>query len=157
MRIVIATVANKAPGWVEAGYREYEGRIRAGVVMEHQRVAPARYAGRKPLSDRLKDEADRLRKAIPRRGTTIALDSRGKQITTPLLVEQLQAAMMQGRDFGCVIGGADGLHPDLLDEAAAVWSLGVATYPHHLVRILVAEQLYRAWSVLHNLPYHQEH
>lgn len=157
MKVIIAAVAHRAPDWAEAGFAEYQGRVRDGVSVLCHRVQPSRGGRGQPVSQRLADEARRLRKLLPARILTVALDSRGEPMDTRRLAGQLRGAMLDRVDLAYLIGGADGLDANLIDEADVVWSLGKTTYPHHLVRIMVAEQLYRAWTTLHNLPYHHGH
>ena len=157
MQIAIIAVAHKAPEWVDSGFRDYQSRIRGGIAVSFRRVAPGRSRRGVPLRKRLEDEAQRLRKALPKKARSVALDRRGAPMSTERLATQLEAAMRDGVDLAYLIGGADGLDDALVAQADAVWSLGESTFPHHLVRILVAEQVYRAWTTLHNLPYHHGH
>jgi len=101
-------------------------------------------------------EAVRLRAALPAGARLVALDERGKTLTTATLAKQLARWREGGRDVAFVIGGADGLEAGLLKEAELVLSLSALTLPHALARVLLAEQLYRAWTILQNHPYHRE-
>jgi len=94
--------------------------------------------------------------AVPASNVLIALDGGGRQWTTLELAEQMNTWMQQGRDISFLIGGPDGLDQSSLKRADARWSLGKLTLPHMLVRVILAEQLYRAWSITQNHPYHRE-
>ena len=101
-------------------------------------------------------EADRITAAVPAGARRIVLDERGKEFTTLDLARELGEWMGEGRDSVFIIGGADGLHAGLREEAEQLWALSRLTLPHGLVRVLLAEQLYRAWSITQNHPYHRE-
>lgn len=104
----------------------------------------------------LQEEATRLIAAIPRGSCVWVLDEHGKDYTSPALAQQLEAWRQNGRDLALIIGGADGLAPDIKQRATGVWSLSRLTLPHALVRVLVVEQLYRAWTLLMGHPYHRD-
>jgi 23S rRNA (pseudouridine1915-N3)-methyltransferase len=107
--------------------------------------------------ERLTDaEARRIRSALPAGCLKVLLDERGRGSTTRELSQRLETWQMEGRDVAFVIGGADGLAPAFVREADWLWSLSPLTLPHGLVRVVVAEQLYRAWSIMRNHPYHRE-
>jgi len=101
-------------------------------------------------------EAKRIAAAIPRGAIKVALDERGKTMTTRDLAGRIEGWQMEGRDVAFVIGGADGLADSVKRDADVMWSLSALTLPHGLVRVVLAEQLYRAYSLLRNHPYHRE-
>jgi 23S rRNA (pseudouridine1915-N3)-methyltransferase len=134
------------PEWVSTAYEDYTRRLRAGmrVDLEEVPVGRARSDEEKRLLDRIGDDY------------LVALDERGKSLTTVQLAKWLAERQQDGRNLTFVIGGPDGLGPAVLDKAALRWSLSGLTFPHAMVRVILAEQLYRAHSVLQNHPYHRE-
>lgn len=155
MRIVLAAVGGAMPDWVAAGFEEYARRLAGGWRLELAEVRPARRArGARP--ERLRaDEGERLARALPRGALRVALDERGEAWDTPGLARRLEEWSARGETLGLVAGGADGLDPALRGASARVWSLSPLTLPHMLVRVVVAEQLYRAWTVITGHPYHR--
>jgi 23S rRNA (pseudouridine1915-N3)-methyltransferase len=156
MRISIIAVGTKMPGWVSQGVEEYCRRLPREIKLEWREI---------PLAQRGKDskpellcerEGEQILKAIPARDQVVALDVLGKRISTPALAEQLSAWQMSGDDYSLLIGGPDGLSPQCLERAQSKWSLSDLTLPHPLVRVLLAEQLYRAWTITVNHPYHRD-
>lgn len=123
--------------------------------MQLVEVAPAKRAKAIDKAKVLRDESERIQAAIPKGSLVIALDERGKEWTTLELADELNRWLSGGRDVALIAGGADGLAADCKNLAEKQWSLSKLTLPHPLVRVLVAEQLYRAWSILHNHPYHR--
>ncbi len=155
MKIHIVAVGTKMPSWIQEGFAEYARRMPSEcAVMLNEVPAPART--KTTASERaIREEGARMLAAIPKRAIVIALDVLGKQQTTEELAGRLQGWMGSGRDVAILIGGADGLSPDCLDQADGRWSLSKLTFPHPLVRVILAEQLYRAWSFQANHPYHR--
>ena len=143
------------PGWVEDGCKEYLKRMPREFSVELVEIRPdKRAAGRN--SDQVQEaEGKRILEAAGR-DYLIALDEHGQEVTTLQLADRMQKCLSDGRDVSLVIGGADGLHPYVKTRADWLWSLSKLTLPHAMVRVLLAEQLYRAWSVLSNHPYHRE-
>ena len=143
------------PGWVEDGCKEYLKRMPREFSVELVEIRPdKRAAGRN--SDQVQEaEGKRILEAAGR-DYLIALDEHGQEVTTLQLADRMQKCLSDGRDVSLVIGGADGLHTDVKRRADWLWSLSKLTLPHAMVRVLLAEQLYRAWSVLSNHPYHRE-
>jgi 23S rRNA (pseudouridine1915-N3)-methyltransferase len=103
----------------------------------------------------MREEGDKLLAAAPRRARIFAMDVAGHHWDTEQLAEQLASWLQDGRDLAMLVGGPDGLDPNCLERAELRWSLSRLTLPHPLVRILVAEQIYRAWSLLKHHPYHR--
>jgi 23S rRNA (pseudouridine1915-N3)-methyltransferase len=155
VRIRLLAVGTRMPAWVETAFADYQSRLPHECRLElTEIVAPER--GRRPDLARLRQaEGEKLLKAVPADCTLIALDERGSALNTAEWAQQLQGWMASGRDTALIIGGADGLAPEVLARAAQRWSLSRLTLPHPLVRVLVAEQLYRAWSILAHHPYHR--
>ena len=144
------------PAWVDAAYDEYAKRMPPEMRLELREIKPeARSTGRS-ISTIMALEAERIRAALPKRARLIALDEHGKDVSTQQLARHLQDWRDGGDDVALIVGGADGLDPALKAEASLLLRLSSLTLPHGMVRVLLAEQLYRAWSVTRNHPYHRE-
>ncbi len=154
MRIHLLAVGTRPPGWIKSAYEDYARRLPRECRLLLTEIAPARRDGR-PLDALRQEEGRRLLHAVPAGARLIALDGGGQQWSTEELAGQLGRWLQDGRDLTLLVGGADGLDPACLARAEAVWSLSRLTFPHLLVRIIVAEQLYRAWSLLNHHPYHR--
>ena len=156
MRITILAVGHKAPGWVQEGFNEYAKRMPPEARIELVEVKPEeRGAGRS--TERAKTlEGERILAAVPQGATLLALDERGRSVTTQGLSVMLSDWMRDGSHPAFVIGGADGLAEEVKARASKLISLSALTLPHALVRVVLAEQLYRAWSILARHPYHRE-
>ena len=156
MRITILAVGHRAPGWIQEGFNEYAKRMPPEARIELVELKPEeRGAGRS--TDKAKElEGERLLAAVPQGATLIALDERGKAVTTQGLSVMLSEWMRDGSHPAFAIGGADGHSEALKERAAKLVSLSALTLPHALVRVVLAEQLYRAWSILARHPYHRE-
>ena len=156
MRLTVLAVGHKAPGWVQEGFNEYARRMPPEARLELVELKPEeRGAGR--AVDRAKVlEGERILAAVPHGGTLVALDERGKSVSTQGLSVMLADWMRDGSHPVFVIGGADGLADAVKARAARMLSLSELTLPHALVRVVLAEQLYRAWTILARHPYHRE-
>ena len=143
------------PGWVEDGCKEYLKRMPREVAVEIVEIKPDKRASGKNAEQVQEAESKRILEAAGR-DYLIALDEHGQEVTTLQLADRMQKWLGDGRDVTLVIGGADGLHQDVKTRADWLWSLSKLTLPHAMVRVLLTEQLYRAWSVLNNHPYHRE-
>ena len=155
MRIHLVSVGNRMPAWVEQGYAEYAKRLPPECALQLKEIAPGkRGKGRSPLRA-VTDEGARMLKAIPERSRVIALDVEGRAWSTEKLSRRMAAWMADGRDPVLLVGGPEGLAADCLARAEERWSLSPLTFPHPLVRVILAEQLYRAWSLLKGHPYHR--
>mgnify|MGYP000073686742 FL=1 len=156
MRIHLLAVGRRMPGWVEAGVAEYLKRFPPECSLQIQEVEPARRS-KNTSPDRCKsEEADRLLAAVPKGANIIALDERGKSPGSHDLAGWLGQWLQDGRDIALMVGGADGLDARCLQAASQRWSLSPLTLPHGMVRVLVAEQLYRAVTILAGHPYHRD-
>lgn len=156
MRIHLLAVGARMPQWVTEGYRHYSRRLPRECALQLTEIRAVRRAPATPVARAVQREGERLLAAVPAAARVIALDERGGALTTRELARGLGGWMREGRDVALLIGGADGLAPACLARAESRWSLSPLTLPHGLVRVIVAEQLYRAWSTLHNHPYHRE-
>lgn len=146
MRVRILAVGTRMPEWVTTAYEDYTRRMRKEmrVDLEEVPVGRAKADEEKRLLERIGDDY------------LVALDERGKSLTTLQLAKWLGERQQDGRNLTFVIGGPDGLGPNILLKAVLRWSLSALTLPHAMVRVILAEQLYRAHSVLQNHPYHRE-
>lgn len=155
MKLTLLSVGDKLPGWANTAVAEYLKRMPREARVELVEVKPDKRAGQS--ADSIKaNEATRLLDKLPAGARLLALDEHGREVTTRELADLMARWMAEGRDVALVIGGADGLAPSLLDRAEAKLSLSRLTLPHALARVLLAEQLYRAVSLLNNHPYHRE-
>jgi 23S rRNA (pseudouridine1915-N3)-methyltransferase len=143
------------PDWVESGCAEYLKRMPREMTVEIVEIKPDKRAAGKNSGQVQEAESKRILEAAGR-DYLIALDERGQEVTTLQLADRMQIWLGGGRDVSLVIGGADGLHADIKSRADWLWSLSKLTLPHGMVRVLLAEQLYRAHSVINNHPYHRE-
>lgn len=155
MQLVIVAVGQRMPGWVDEGFAEYAKRMPPEMRIELREVKPEARSANRNAASIMAIEAERIRAALPKRARLVVLDEHGKDLTTVQLSQHLAAWRAGGSDVALVIGGADGLDPDLKREAAQTIRLSSLTLPHGMVRVLLAEQLYRAWSVLQQHPYHR--
>ena len=154
MRIHLLAAGTRMPWWVSDGFHDYARRLPRG-WLQLTEVALARGAEQADSKRALAAEWSRLHAAIPPAATIVALDVNGKPWSTAVLVGRLRAWMMARRDIALLIGGPHGLHRRALEAATDIWSLSALTLPHALVRVVVAEQIYRAWTVVQNHPYHR--
>ncbi|MDD5402998.1 MAG: 23S rRNA (pseudouridine(1915)-N(3))-methyltransferase RlmH [Sulfuricella sp.] len=156
MKLWILAVGNKMPSWVDGAFGEYAKRMPREARIELLEIKPEKRAAGKTVEQMQEAEMARLLAALPAGAHPVMLDERGSEMTTLELAVGMKSWLQEGRDVAFIIGGADGLHPALRQRAGKLWSLSRLTLPHGLVRVLLAEQLYRAMSVLQNHPYHRE-
>lgn len=155
MKLALLSVGDKLPAWANTAVAEYLKRMPREARVELVEIKPEKRAGQS--ADSIKAaEAARLLEKVPAGARLLALDEHGREVTTKELADLMARWMSEGRDVALVIGGADGLATTLLDKAEAKLSLSRLTLPHALARVLLAEQLYRAISLLNNHPYHRE-
>jgi 23S rRNA (pseudouridine1915-N3)-methyltransferase len=155
MRARLISVGERMPAWVAEGFAEYRKRLSRELPLELVEIALGqRGKGRDPTRA-IADEGAAVLAALPKDVHVVALDGRGKPWSSEQLAEQLAAWRMSGRDLAILIGGPDGHAADVLARADQRWSLGPLTLPHMLVRLIVAEQLYRAMSINAGHPYHR--
>ncbi len=155
MKLKLLAVGQKMPQWVNDGYQEYARRLPRDCSLNLIEIAPAKRGKTSQPQQWMQEESKRILSHINASDHVVALDVIGKSWRTPELAENLATWQQQGSDVSLMIGGPDGLDPDCLQRANQRWSLSALTLPHPLVRVLLAEQLYRAWTILQNHPYHR--
>ena len=155
MKLWLVTVGHKMPDWITAGFNEYAKRMPREAKTELVEIKPEPRTTGKSVAQMMEAEAQRILAALPQDALRIALDERGASWTTRQLADRMRQWMGEGRDVAFIIGGADGLH-ESVKNGAQLLALSAMTLPHGMVRVLLAEQLYRAYSLLHNHPYHRE-
>ncbi len=156
MKIHLIAVGHKMPRWVVDGYQEFAKRLPTECKLTLIEIAPGRRSKSADVKRAIQNESSKMLAAIPKNAKVVALDERGKAWTTRQLSSQLEGWMAEGCDVALLVGGPDGLSDECRARAAAQWSLSPLTLPHALVRVVVAEQLYRAWSVMKGHPYHRD-
>jgi 23S rRNA (pseudouridine1915-N3)-methyltransferase len=155
MRAFLIAVGERMPAWVTEGYGEYAKRLSHDLPLQLLEISTKSRGKNNDIARVVADEGAAMLAAIPKGAHVVALDGHGKAFSSEQLAEQLARWRMQGCDLAFLIGGPEGLAPAALERAQQHWSLGPATLPHPLVRIILAEQLYRAVSLLNNHPYHR--
>ncbi|ODN66024.1 MULTISPECIES: 23S rRNA (pseudouridine(1915)-N(3))-methyltransferase RlmH [Methylophaga] len=155
MKLNLLAVGQKMPQWVTEGYNEYAKRMPRECQLLLNEIAPAKRGKSGSTSQWMQEEGKRIMTALPENDYVVALEVGGRNWSTEQLAEQLKNWQASGRDVSLLVGGPDGLSRECQQRADQQWSLSNLTLPHPLVRIVVAEQLYRAWTVLQNHPYHR--
>jgi 23S rRNA (pseudouridine1915-N3)-methyltransferase len=155
VRFHLIAAGTRMPSWVNAGFEDYAARLppECRLLLKEIPLGTGRSGG--DAKKAVREEGEKMLAAVPADARVIALDLRGRAFSTSELAAQLNLWLQEGRDQALLVGGPDGLHPDCLEQADLNWSLSPLTLPHGLVRVVVAEQLYRAWSLLKNHPYHR--
>lgn len=155
MHIHLVAIGTRMPPWVQEGVADYAKRLPREWGFRIQEI-PLHHRGKnQPVQRLMESEGDKMLSVLAPDTRIIALDSRGHQWNTEELARQMDSWFQQGRPLAFLIGGPEGLAPACLNRAESRWSLSKLTFPHPLVRILVTEQLYRAWSLLQGHPYHR--
>jgi len=155
MRLVIAAVGQRQPAWADAAYEDFAKRFPADMKLELKAVK-AEPRGSKTAEQLMAAEAQRLEAAVPKGARRVLLDERGTRLTTAELAKRFEFWLGDGRDVAFLIGGPDGLDAQLKTTADESLRLSDLTLPHAFVRVLLAEALYRAWSLRNGHPYHRE-
>lgn len=156
MRVSIVSVGHKMPAWIQSGYKEYVKRLPPEIKVELVELKPEDRTAGKTVEKARELEGGRILAALPPGATVYALDEKGRAFTTQGLSVMLAGWMRDATHPAFVIGGADGLSDEVRTRADKLLSLSALTLPHAVVRVVLAEQLYRAWSILANHPYHRE-
>lgn len=155
MHIYIISVGTRMPVWVKTACEEYARRLPPHCRFEIKEIVAGKRLKGSDIKRVLRDEGERILAALPKDCTVIALERSGSQIDTENMAAQMQQWLSGGRDVALLIGGPEGLSAACLDRADTAWSLSALTLAHPVVRVVLAEQLYRAWSILENRPYHR--
>jgi 23S rRNA (pseudouridine1915-N3)-methyltransferase len=155
MRVSLIAVGQRMPAWVQQGFGEYAQRLKARLALNLVEV-PAVKRGSGDLTRAMEEEGRRLLSSVKPDHYVVALDERGKSRTSVELSQWLGKRLQAGRDLVFLVGGADGYAPQVLQRADERWSLSALTLPHALVRVVFAEQIYRAVTLLDGHPYHRE-
>jgi 23S rRNA (pseudouridine1915-N3)-methyltransferase len=155
MQLLVAAVGQRMPRWVNEAWEEYSRRMPAGISLSLREIALAKRGKNADTQRLMAMESEALLAAMPVRARVIALDVMGKAWSTEQLAANLEGWMGDGRDVGFMIGGPDGISTEIMARSDERWSLGPLTLPHPLVRVVLAEQLYRAWTITQNHPYHR--
>ena len=157
MKLAILAVGHRMPDWVTAAYEEYAKRMPREMPLQLKELKPAQRSNATGDTPRwLKTESEHIEAAIPQGALRVVLDERGRSFPTRTLADHLERWRNDGRDVAFFIGGADGLDDKIKSRADLLWSLSPLTLPHGLVRVVLAEQLYRASSLLAGHPYHRD-
>jgi 23S rRNA (pseudouridine1915-N3)-methyltransferase len=155
MQIHLIAVGNRMPEWVTQGYEEFARRMPPECRLNLIEIPAAKRTKAADIKRLLAQEGERMLEALPKNALVVALDVTGRRWDTEDLAQQLDAWMHEGRDIALLVGGPEGLAPACREQADRNWSLSPLTFPHPLVRIIVAEQLYRATTILKHHPYHK--
>jgi len=155
LRLSLITASNRQPEWVDDGAEDYAKRLRGRVSLEIKTVPLARRTATTPVERAINDEGERLLAAVPQGAHVVALLETGKPWSTKDLAAKLEGWMQRGAPVCFLVGGPDGLSASCVARANERWSLSNLTLPHGLVRVVAAEALYRAWSLIENHPYHR--
>lgn len=155
MRIHLIAVGQKMPDWAQTAFDDYAKRFPPDARIEVKTVK-TEPRGTKSVATLMLAERQRIEAALPRGARVVVLDERGTALTTVALAQQLLTWQTQAEDVALIIGGPDGLDPDFRAKATQRIRLSDLTLPHAMARVLLIEQLYRAWAINHNHPYHRE-
>ena len=155
MKIRIVAVGGRMPAWVDEAYSTYAKRMPRECRLELQEIPLGHRSRSSDVARARTTEGERMLNAVSRSERVIALDVQGKMFDTEALSQALESWTQDGRDVALLVGGPDGLAPECLERADSCWSLSPLTMPHGLVRVVLAEQIYRAWSLSRGHPYHR--
>jgi len=155
MQLLVAAVGQRMPSWVTEAWIEYTRRMPQGMAISLREISLAKRSKNADTRRLTAVESKAMYAAMPKNARVIALDVKGQSWSTEKLASRLEQWMGEGRDVGFMIGGPEGIDTRVLQKADDRWSLGPLTLPHPLVRVVLAEQLYRAWTITQNHPYHR--
>jgi len=155
MKLTVIAVGLRMPAWVQDGWKDYARRLPSDCALDLREIKPEPRALGKTPAQMMQAEARRIENALPNGAIRIALDERGADLDTMALSRRLQDWRTRGRDVAFLIGGPDGLDEDLKKSSEERLRLSSLTLPHPMVRIVLAEQLYRAWAIMTQHPYHR--
>ncbi|MGN0908155.1 MAG: 23S rRNA (pseudouridine(1915)-N(3))-methyltransferase RlmH [Succinivibrio sp.] len=155
MKIAVIAVGNRMPSWVQEAVAAYQKRFPPELRLEFREIAPQRRDGRGSEIKAMEKEGKAILEAIPKKSHVIALDERGRQYSSQELALKVSSWEGMGCDIALLVGGPNGLTDECRQRASELWSLSRLTLPHPLVRVFLAETLYRAYSISAGLPYHR--
>lgn len=155
MRIKLISVGSKMPAWIEEGYEEYHRRLGQDVKLELIEIPLGKRSKGADISRLREKEAGLMKAAVGQGDWVVTMEIQGQPWSTEVLAEKMGGWQQNGRNVSLLVGGPEGLHSSCMALADLRWSLSPLTLPHPLVRVLVSEQIYRAWSILKNHPYHK--
>lgn len=155
MQLHLIAIGNRMPAWVEQGYQDYAKRLPPECALVLHEIPAGKRGKNADIARLTRQEGEKMAAAIPKGTRVVALEVGGRAWSTEQLSARLDSWMGEGRDVALLVGGPEGLEPGLSAAADERWSLSPLTLPHPLVRIVLAEQLYRAWSILKGHPYHR--
>jgi len=155
VKINLIAIGQKMPAWVNSGYSEYSRRLSQDCKLELTEIPASKRTKNSDLEKIREDEGDKILSAIGKGNRVVALEVKGKAWSTEQLSNQMRNWLQGGQDISLLVGGPEGMSQRCRDRADQLWSLSPLTLPHPLVRVLLAEQLYRAWSIIKNHPYHR--
>ncbi|MDQ2994927.1 MAG: 23S rRNA (pseudouridine(1915)-N(3))-methyltransferase RlmH [Pseudomonadota bacterium] len=156
MSVKLIAVGRNMPDWVNTAFSDYVKRLPSDFKLELTEIKAEHRGKSEAIAPIIQREGEKLLAAVPSGHITIALDERGQQWSTQELANRLHAYRLDSRKICLLIGGPDGLSDQCREQADSIWSLSKLTLPHPLVRVMIAEQIYRAWSILNHHPYHRD-
>lgn len=155
MKIRLIAAGTKMPAWVEAGVKEYSRRLPRDFQLSITEIPLGARGKSADVQRAIRKEGEAMLAALTRNDYTVALDVQGRALSTEALADRVEQIREQGQDLALLVGGPDGLAAECLQQSREKWSLSALTLPHPVVRVVVAEQIYRAWSFLNGHPYHR--
>ncbi|RYH63573.1 MAG: 23S rRNA (pseudouridine(1915)-N(3))-methyltransferase RlmH [Alcaligenaceae bacterium] len=156
MKLIVVAVGTRMPAWVSTAWDDYAKRMPADCQIELREVKPEPRTSGKTPAQMMAAEARRIDAAVGPQALRIALDEKGRDLTTRALSTQLETWRANGGDVALIVGGPDGLDPELKASCSGLIRLSSLTLPHPMVRVVLSEQLYRAWAIMTNHPYHRD-
>jgi len=155
MEVTLIAIGTKMPKWIEEGYEEYARRLGRDCKLTLKEIPAPRRSNSEDSASVVKKEGELLLASVPKDACAIALDERGKLQSTQSIADKLRQLRGTSQSLALLVGGADGLSDQVLQQCREKWSLSRLTFPHAMVRVIVAEQIYRSVSLLNNHPYHR--
>ncbi|KKO47279.1 50S rRNA methyltransferase [Arsukibacterium ikkense] len=156
MKLSLIAVGTKMPDWVQNGFNEYARRFGRDMPLELIEIAAGKRGKNADIKRILELEGEKMLAAVPKGAKVVTLEVTGDNWSSPQLAQRLEQWQQDGRDIALLVGGPEGLAPACIAVSEAKWSLSALTLPHPMVRVVLAEALYRAWSISTNHPYHRE-
>jgi 23S rRNA (pseudouridine1915-N3)-methyltransferase len=155
VKLHLVTVGKRMPAWITSGFNEFNMRLPAELRLNLIEITPAIRGKSGSIKKAMKEENKSISAVIPKGSLIVALDEKGKQFNSIRFSARIGAWLQHGRDVSFIVGGADGLDDDFKKTADEIWSLSSMTLPHALARVVLVEQVYRAWTIMNNHPYHR--